>query len=135
MSDPIAAPDTIQTPNNDDVVIPPPPLDLKLKLLLGSNFSLELVRSRLIDGDPEAVALLASKCVPPISCGELYVHLLPLVAVPYWQRMGLTTCRGNSSSLAWLGRRQSLLSLWLCNLSSLSLQKLFDLLSLLPFSA
>lgn len=39
------------------------PLDLKLKLMIGSNFSLELVRGRLAEGAPEVVALLASKYV------------------------------------------------------------------------
>jgi hypothetical protein len=38
-------------------------LDLKLKIVLGSNFSVELARNRLADLSPEVVALLASKYV------------------------------------------------------------------------
>lgn len=39
------------------------PLDLKLKIMIGSNFSVELVKGRLREGAPEVVALLASKYV------------------------------------------------------------------------
>lgn len=64
-------------PDHSDSPIPPPPMDLKLKLMIGSNFSIELVRSRLNEGEPEAVALLASKYVPSISPGA-HAHCFTL---------------------------------------------------------
>lgn len=39
------------------------PIDLKLKIMIGSNFSVELAKSRLSEGSPEVIALLASKYV------------------------------------------------------------------------
>jgi hypothetical protein len=42
------------------------PLDLKLKIVLGNGFSVELARNRLAECSPEVVALLASKSLCPI---------------------------------------------------------------------
>lgn len=55
------------------------PLDLKLKIMIGSNFSVELVKSRLSEGAPEVIALLASKYVlisplSPCSIPLLLMH-------------------------------------------------------------
>ena len=41
------------------------PLDLKLKIVLGNGFSVELARNRLAECSPEVVALLASKYASP----------------------------------------------------------------------
>jgi hypothetical protein len=42
---------------------PPPMMDVKLSIVIGDNMTVELVKNRLADGPPEAVALLASKYV------------------------------------------------------------------------
>lgn len=54
------------------------PLDLKLKIMIGSNFSVELVKSRLSEGAPEVIALLASKYVliSPLASHTILLLLL-----------------------------------------------------------
>ena len=83
-------------PDHSDSPIPLPPMDLKLKLMIGSNFSIELVRSRLNEGEPEAVALLASKYVPSISRGA-HAHYFTLPIHRWSEHLNQSyTCRGAS---------------------------------------
>ena len=58
-----APPPEDQSTTNGPGRVPAVPIDLKLKLLIVSCFSIELARNRMSECSPEVVALLASKYV------------------------------------------------------------------------